>query len=122
MKFNIKMIQLVKDNSQPFSVTRKQNGSINEDGSYDGGQEITFLSNFMVTTAKKEDVNLLNIGNTSYQLVKIRQMKDDTNLIKENDEFVFNGFNFKVIKPKLYMEHVSDFYTWFALTEVDAND
>lgn len=120
MKFNIKMIQLVKNNSQPFEITRKQNGSLGDDGSWNEGQKLTFLSNLMITTAKKEDESLLDIGNTSYQLVKIRQMKDDTNLIKENDEFIFNGFNFKVIKPKLYMEHFSDFYTWYALTEVDA--
>lgn len=120
MKFSLKMLQLVKDNSQPFNVVRKIEGHLGDDGSWVDEQELQFESNFMVTTARKEQEQMINIGTTSYQLVKIRQMKNEENLLQVNDTFMFNGFNFKIIKPKIYMEHFSDFYTYFATTEADA--
>lgn len=120
MKFNLKMLELIKNNSQPFEITRKQEGHLDDDGSWIDGLQITLICNLMITTARKEDESQLNIGNTVYQLIKIRQMKDDENLIQENDMFQFNGLNFKVLKQKLYMDHFSDFFTWFAVTEVDA--
>lgn len=120
MKFNLNMLELVKNNAQPFEITRKQEGYTDDSGNWVEGLQVTLLCNLMITTARKEDESQLNIGNTIYQLVKIRQMKDDTNLIKTDDTFQFNGLNFRVIKQKLYMDHFSDFFTWFAITEVDA--
>ena len=122
MKIDIRMEKLIRNNSQVFNVIRKQNGHLDDGGNWIDEVDEKFESNFMVTTAKKEQENLINIGTTSYQVVKVRQMKDEDNLLQVNDLFVFNGFNFKIIKPKLYMEHVSDFYTWYAITEVDAHD
>lgn len=119
-KFEFKMKNLIETNSEPFLVTRTVSGGLQPDGSYEEGGSVDILMNLLITTAKKEDYSLFNIGNTSFQLVKIRQLKSEKDLIKQGDKLTFEGFNFKVVKPKLYLSHFSDFNVEFAITEADA--
>lgn len=112
---------IVSDASMEYVVKRKNSGRL-ENGNWIEEVELNLIMNLMISFAKKSDYQLFNMGGLSYQLIKIRQMKTDINLIKNKDTFVFEGYNFKVIKPKLYANNTLPFYIWYAVTEVDAVD
>ncbi|MGL5712968.1 MAG: hypothetical protein ACRCX2_08110 [Paraclostridium sp.] len=120
-RFNIRMEKLIKDNSDEYSITRGIDGGLTPDGEWVEGTLEIIKMNLMITTAKKEDYDELNIGNTTKQVVKIRQIKSEPIHIQQDDKFTFNGLNFKVIKDKLYQSHFADFIVKYATTEADAN-
>lgn len=120
-RFNIRMEKLIKDNSDEYSITRGIDGGLTPDGEWVEGTLEIIKMNLMITTAKKEDYDELNIGNTTKQVVKIRQIKSEPTHIQQDDKFTFNGLNFKVIKDKLYQSHFADFIVKYATTEADAN-
>lgn len=121
-RFNIKMEKLIKDNSDEYEITRGIDGGLTPDGEWVEGTTEIIKLNMMITTAKKEDYDELNVGNTTKQVVKIRQIKSEINHIQQDDKFIFNGLKFKVIKDKLYQSHFADFIVKYAITEADAND
>ena len=123
-RLSVKMQSLVQDNSDEFIIKRTVNNSdnISPDGEFIPNQEISLSTRFLVTTLRKEDYQQLNIGNTSRQIVKVRQMKSEPIQLQLGDRFDFLGMNFKIYKPKLYMPHFADFNSYYAITEADVFD
>lgn len=117
----VKMESLVKDNSDEFIITRneKDSSSISPDGELIESPPISLTTNFLVTTLRREDYQQLNIGNTSKQIVKVRQMKNEVVQLQLGDRFEFQGMKFKIYKSKLYMPHFTDFNVYYAITEAD---
>jgi len=121
-KFQIDMREIVSDNSENYTLTRKSEGSFDEYQNWVDGSETTLSTRFMVTTANKSDYKLFNMGSLTFQLIKIRQMKDETNQIKLGDTFQFNDYNFKIVREKLYSSETLNFKVWYATTEVKVYD
>ena len=117
----IKMQSLVQDNSDEFDIIRSINdeSSISQDGEFNNVEPISLTTRFLATTLRKEDYQQLNIGNTSKQIIKVRQMKSEPIQLQIGDRFEFLGMKFKIYKRKLYMPHFTDFNVYYAITEAD---
>lgn len=117
MKFNFE--KLISKNTSKISVSRKSTGEV-VDGEWVQGLIRLYQMNLLITTTRKEDLQYLNVGQTTKQIIKIRQLKTDLNQIQLNDTFEWRGYKFRVNKEKLYSDDFSDFKTFYAITEGDA--
>lgn len=77
--------------------------------------------NLFVNTAKKEDVDFVDtIGYDDKNIVKIRILKSSTYMLEINDEIVYNGKNYRVLREKAYQDNMASFRVFYAIrTEGD---
>ncbi|MGL4998725.1 MAG: hypothetical protein ACRC5T_07120, partial [Cetobacterium sp.] len=106
-RFDIKMKELIFNNSEAFEVKRKSGGLI--DGEWIEDATELLKANLLITTMKKEDYDFVNIGSLNSTLLKVRQLRNDLVQLKEDDTIEYYGDSYKVLEMRPYHSHTSDF-------------
>ncbi|MGL5050597.1 MAG: hypothetical protein ACRC6E_08255 [Fusobacteriaceae bacterium] len=115
-RFDIKMKDLILNNSETFQIKRKSGGLI--DGEWIEDTTEILEANLLITTMKKEDYDFVNIGIRNSTLLKVRQLRDDLVQLEEDDIFEYYNDSYKVLEMRPYHSHTSDFSIRFISKEV----